>query len=49
MATEDNKEVKKERDGKDVNRIDEKECHDRTGCFHWQLGPGGTIYEVVDS
>jgi hypothetical protein len=35
MVVEDNKEVKKKRDGKAINRIDEEELHDRTasGCF----------------
>lgn len=33
MVAEDNNEVKKKRDGKDVNRIDEEELHDRTGYF----------------
>jgi len=33
MVAEDNKEVKKKRDGKGVNCIDEEEWHDRTGCF----------------
>jgi hypothetical protein len=33
MVAEDNKEVKKKRDGKGVNCIDEEELHDRTGCF----------------
>jgi hypothetical protein len=38
MVAEDNKEIKKKRDGKGVNRIDEEDLHDRTG-----LGPGGNI------
>lgn len=29
MVAEDNKEKKKKRDGKGVNRIDEEELHDR--------------------
>jgi hypothetical protein len=33
MVAEDNEEVKKKRDGNGINRIDEEELHDRTGCF----------------
>ena len=33
MVAEDNKEVKKKRDGKGVNYIYEEEMHGRTGCF----------------
>lgn len=41
MVAEDNKEIKKKRDGKGINRIDEEELHDRTGLT--ASGPGGTI------
>jgi hypothetical protein len=34
MVTEDSKEVKEKGDGKAVKGVDEKELHDRTGC--WQ-------------
>lgn len=40
MIAEDNKEVKKKRDGKSVNRIDGEELHERPGCFGAR---GGTI------
>jgi hypothetical protein len=47
MVAEDNNKVKKKRDGKGVNCIDEEELHDRshrTGCF----GAGGKLHEVLN-
>jgi hypothetical protein len=36
MVAEGDKEVKEKGDGKAVKGVDEKELHDRTGC--WQRG-----------
>ena len=42
MVAEDNKEVKKKRDGKNASCIDEKELHDRTGWF----GAQGKLHDA---